>query len=192
MDRARSERLTWRMRPILAVVLVALAPAAAYSQDNLFTTEGRRDFASVRDLIIRSAEKMPEDKYGFRPVPEVRTFGQIIAHIADDQYNLCAPVRDEVRRDAYTQIEHTVTAKTALVDTLRKAFAYCDATYAALTDVSGHEVAAKSKSGRSKLSMLQWNVWHTWEHYGNLVTYLRINGIVPPSSEPRKAVSVSR
>jgi hypothetical protein len=68
---------------------------------------------------------------------------------------------------------------------LRKAFTYCDSTYASLTDVSARELASTSKSGRSKLSMMQWNVWHTWEHYGNLVTYLRINGIVPPSSEPR-------
>jgi len=177
------------MRGLLAVVLIALLPAVAYGQDNLFTTEGRRDFAAVRDLIIRSAEKMPESKYGFRPVPEVRTFGQIIAHIADDQYNLCAPVRDEVRRDAYTQIEKTITSKAALVDTLRQAFAYCESTYAALTDASAREIASKSKSGRSKLSMLQWNVWHTWEHYGNIVTYLRINGIVPPSSEPPRAAS---
>src|SRR5690242_15617627 len=124
------------MRELLAAVLVVLLPAAAHSQENLFTTEGRRDFASVRDLIIRSAEKMPEEKYGFRPVPEVRTFGQIIAHVADDQYNLCAPVRGEVRRDAYTQIEQTVTTKAALVDTLRSAFAYCDSSYAPLTDVS--------------------------------------------------------
>ena len=105
------------MRALLAAFVVALVPAAAYGQDNLFTTEGRRDFASVRDLIIRSAEKMPENKYDFRPVPEVRTFGRIIAHIADDQYNLCAPVRDEVRRDAYTQIEQTVTSKAARKET---------------------------------------------------------------------------
>jgi uncharacterized damage-inducible protein DinB len=175
------------MQKRLGILLIVALSKGVHAQDTLYVGEARRDFASVRDLIIRSATKMPDDKYGFRPVPAVRTFGQIIAHIADDQYNLCAPVRGENRRDAYTQIEQSVTTKTALVDTLRKAFAYCDSTYEPLTDASARTIVANRS--RSKMSMMQWNVWHTWEHYGNLVTYLRINGIVPPSSEPRPAAS---
>jgi hypothetical protein len=110
----------------------------------------------------------------------------IIAHVADDQYNLCAPVKGEAPEDKYTQVEETGFAKAALVDTLRKAFAYCDAAYATITDATAAQLVHMGTSTRSRLSMLHWNTWHTWEHYGNLVTYLRINGIVPPSSEPRK------
>src|SRR5438105_10173754 len=175
------------MHRVIIILIAAVLPATTHGQDDLYSSEGRRDFATVRDLIIRSAEKMPEGKYAFRPVPEVRSFGQIIAHIADDQYNLCAPVRGEVRRDAYSQIEQPIGVKTALVDTLRKAFAYCDSTYAPLTDASARAIIPQRS--RPKLSMMQWNTWHTWEHYGNLVTYLRLNGLVPPSSEPRRSPS---
>ena len=96
------------------VLTALLSPAMARSQAHLFTDEGRRDFAQIRDYITRTAEKMPESKYSLRPVPEVRTFRQIIAHIADDQYTLCAAVKRENRHDAYSQIEKTLSAKAVL------------------------------------------------------------------------------
>jgi uncharacterized protein (TIGR01244 family) len=147
------------------------------------TASARSDYATVRDYFVRAAEKMPEEKYGFRPTPEVRSFGQQVAHVADDQYNLCAPARGETRNVAYTDIEKRLSAKTDLVKALKEAFAYCDAAYNTLTDESGAQASARS--GRNRFAMLNWNLWHTWEHYGNVVVYLRINGIVPPSSEMR-------
>jgi len=69
------------------------------------------------------------------------------------------------------------------VAALKEAFAYCDAAYDALTDASGAEMVNFGKSSRSRFEMLNWNLWHTWEHYGNVVVYLRMKGLVPPTSE---------
>ena len=166
---------------ILAVALTGGAELCA--QGNPLTSEAKGDYAQVRDLFIRSAEKMPEANYGFKPTPEVRTFGQIVAHVADDQYNLCAPVKGEVRQPAYSEIESTLSAKADLVPALKKAFAYCDAAYESVTDASAADQVKLGKGTRAKLTMLNLNLWHTYDHYGNVVVYMRLKGLVPPSSE---------
>jgi len=170
-------------RSLLFVVAIASmgGSASVCAQGSPLTSDVRRDYQGIRDFFIRAAEKMPEAKYGFRPSPDVRTFGQQVAHVADDQYNLCAPAKGETRSGAYTQIESTLSKKADLVAALKKAFAYCDAAYDALTDASGAELVAGGK--RTRFEFLNWNLWHTWEHYGNVVVYLRMNGLVPPSSE---------
>jgi uncharacterized damage-inducible protein DinB len=164
-------------------VWVLLSAAAASAQPGRAVSESVADFRSVRDLIVRAAEKMPEAEYGFRLAPEVRTFAQQVAHIADDQYNLCAPVKGETRKDAYTAVEKSLKTKSELVPELKRAFAYCDAAYDGIG--APFEVVQFGATKRTKFSMLNWNVWHTWEHYGNIVVYLRVKGIVPPSSEKR-------
>jgi uncharacterized damage-inducible protein DinB len=169
-----------------AVMTLSLALAAGGSpsgaQPASLTTDVKRDYAVIRDYFIRAAEKMPEEDYGFKPSPDVRTFAQQVAHVADDQYNLCGPARGETRKAAYTDIEDRLSKKADLVPALKAAFAYCDGAYDALTDSSGAEPSAGGKR-RNKFSMLNWNLWHTWEHYGNVVVYLRMKGLVPPSSE---------
>jgi uncharacterized damage-inducible protein DinB len=165
--------------------LTSIGPRPLWAQNNPISTEVRKDYRNVRDLFIRAAEKMPEAGYGFKPSPDVRTFAQQIAHVADDQYNLCAPAKGETRKAAYTAIEDSLTQKAELVTTLKAAFAYCDTAYGALTDAYG---AVSAKPGqRTRFGMLNWNLWHTWEHYGNVVVYLRMKGLVPPSSERTQA-----
>jgi uncharacterized damage-inducible protein DinB len=164
------------------VVGITNAVHAQAPQSTALTADERKDYRTIRDYFIRAAEKMPETKYGFRPSPDVRTFGQQMAHVADDQYNLCAPARGETRKASYTDIESRLSKKADLLVALKEAFDYCDAAYDALTDASGAEPAAGGRQ-RTKFSMLNWNLWHTWEHYGNVVVYLRMNGLVPPSSE---------
>ena len=136
----------------------------------------------MRDYFVRAAEKMPGDKYAFRPSPDVRTFAQQIAHVADDQYNLCAPAQGAERNAAYRDIESRLSTKAELVPALKDAFAYCDKVYDATTDAAS--LAPPNSTMRpTRFSYLNWNLWHTWEHYGNIVVYLRMNGLVPPSSE---------
>jgi len=154
------------------------------AQSASLSAEVKADYQSVRDYFIRAAEEMPEADYGFKPSPDVRTFGQQVAHVADDQYNLCAPAKGETRKAAYREIENTLSTKADLVAALRAAFAYCDGAYDALTDASGAEMVTSGQR-RTKFGMLNWNVWHTWEHYGNIVVYLRMKGLVPPSSQMR-------
>jgi uncharacterized damage-inducible protein DinB len=168
---------------VLAIILVG--GAALHAQNNPVSTDAKADYARVRDYFIRAAEKMSEANYGFKPAPDVRSFGQIVAHVADDQYNLCAPVMSETRKAAYSEIEETLTAKPDLVAALKKAFAYCNSAYDTLTDASAADMVTFFKGKRPKLSMLNWNTWHTWEHYGNVVVYMRIKGVVPPSGEKK-------
>ena len=163
----------------LALVTTGVATVSS-AQSTTLTADVKKDYKAVRDFFIRAAEKMPDADYAFKPTSEVRSFGQQIAHVADDQYNLCAPARNETRKETYTEIEKTLSKKADLVTALKKAFAYCDGAYDALTDASGAESVA---NGRTRFAMLNWNLWHTWEHYGNVVVYLRMKGLVPPSSE---------
>src|SRR5262249_11425105 len=79
----------------------------------------KRDYTVIRDYFIRAAEKMPEENYGFKPSPDVRTFAQQVAHVADDQYNLCGPARGETRKAPYTDIENRLSKKADLVPALK-------------------------------------------------------------------------
>jgi uncharacterized damage-inducible protein DinB len=167
---------------VLALLVALTGDAASGSQANPLSSEVAGDYRTVRDYFIKAAEEMPEADYGFKPSPTVRTFAQQVAHVADDQYNLCAPAKGETRKAAYREIENTLSTKAALVPALKAAFAYCDAAYDSLTDSGGTEMIADKS--RTRFGMLNWNMWHTWEHYGNVVVYLRIKGLVPPSSQP--------
>jgi len=168
---------------VLGLVLAVIGGGALRAQSNPLSADVKKDYKNIRDFFIRAAEKMPEADYAFKPSPDVRSFGQQVAHVADDQYNLCAPAKGEARKAAYTEIETTLSKKTDLVDALKKAFAYCDGAYEALTDASGAEIVKFGNSSRTRFAMLNWNLWHTWEHYGNVVVYLRMKGLVPPTSE---------
>jgi uncharacterized damage-inducible protein DinB len=126
---------------------------------------------------------MSEANYSFRPTPEVRTFGQIIAHIADDQYNICSMAKGETRHAAYSEIENTLSTKADLVAALKQAFVYCDGAYDAMTDAAAAEMVTSGKMRKPKLGVLSYNTWHTWEHYGNIVVYMRMKGMIPPSSD---------
>src|SRR5260370_31994614 len=156
----------------LVVLAIAIAGVCS-AQSNPLSADVRRDYGRIRDFFIRAAEKMPEAEYGFKPSPDVRTFGQVVAHVADDQYNLCAPAKGETRKASYTAIEDTLSKKAELVAVLREAFAYCDGAYDALTDASGSDMVKFGNKGMpTRVEMLNWNLWHTWEHYGNVVVYL--------------------
>jgi uncharacterized damage-inducible protein DinB len=177
------------MRGQLSLMVVAMSASVAAQAPSTgdIAAEVRTDFRTVEDYIVRSAEKMPDAEYGFKPSPDVRSFAQQIAHIADDQYNLCAPAKGEDRKAAYRAIEQSLSTKAELVPALRAAFAYCDGAYTTLSTAGGAQVVAGSWN-RTRFGMLNWNVWHTWEHYGNIVVYLRLKGIVPPSSEKSRPI----
>jgi len=112
----------------------------------------------------------------------VRSFAQQVAHVADDQYNLCAPAKGETRKAAYTEIENTLSKKTTLVDALKKAFAYCDGAYEALTDVSGVRPSI-CNSSRTRFCHVELEFVAYLGTLRKRVVYLRMKGLVPPTSE---------
>jgi uncharacterized damage-inducible protein DinB len=162
--------------------LVLVIAAALQAQDaNPLSSDVKRAYAEVKTNILRSAEKMPAENYDFRPAPRVRTFGQILGHIAQEQYlYFCAPVKGEQKS---VDIERTKTTKTDLITALKDSFAYCDSVYDKMTDTEATGIVDTGGSKSMKLRLLWMNIVHDESHYGNLVTYLRIKGIVPPSTE---------
>ena len=137
----------------------------------------------VSAWIERAAEKMPEEEYAFKPDPAVRSFGQILGHVADANYSFCSGVLGE--SSPSPGIEKTKATKAELRVALHDAFVYCNRAYDALTDASANETVKAYGQERNKLGVLWFNASHNLEHYGNLVVYMRVKGIVPPSSEPK-------
>jgi uncharacterized damage-inducible protein DinB len=168
---------------ISALVICLLAPAAiSYAQQNPITANNRFMYEGAQKILLRSAELMPEEKYAFKPAEGVRTFGQIIGHAADAQYRFCSIVLGE--KNPGLKIEKTKTTKAELVAALKESFAYCNKAYDGLTDVSAAEMVKVFGSDMPKIGALTVNQVHSVEHYGNLVVYLRMNGLTPPTSDP--------
>ena len=171
------------MKHSIAALFVLLAPAVASAQ-NPISDAIRDGWAGAKRNLTRAGEAMPDAKFSFKPVDTVRTYGQIIAHVAGANYIFCAAARGEKAPYAEDHFEKSATTKAAIMKALADSMAYCDAAYAALDDrKAGEMTAAAFGNGKApRASALIGNTGHLQEHYGNLVTYLRINGIVPPSS----------
>ena len=176
-----------------AVVLVAVAIALATTvtaqqkpaDPNPITTSLRDAWNGAKRNVRRSADVMPEAKYNFKPVDSVRSFGAILAHVAGASYEFCAAARGEKTPHAEDEFEKSATTKAAIVKALDGAIAYCDQVYATLTDAAAAQTTPGAFGGPAgaRAANLIGNTNHFNEHYGNIVTYLRINGLVPPSSQ---------
>src|SRR6478736_10332570 len=145
-------------------------------------------WAEAKTNVRRSADVMPEAKYGFTPVAGVRSFGAILAHVAGASYEFCAAARGEKPPHAEDEFEKSAKTKAEIVKALDGAFAYCDDVYKTLDDTKAAQVVPGAFGGppSARAASLIGNTGHVQEHYGNLVTYLRISGLVPPSSAPQK------
>ena len=187
------------MKFVLAVALLAISlgvPAAAQTGQPSIPKDPmaawlHNAFNTNRKNIQKSAEKVTEEFYSMRPGAqvEVRTFGQILGHLANFNYMWCSQAKGEKNPGQGNDYEK-LTSKALLLRALNDAFTYCDGVYAALTDASGLEiVTVTQENGRQtqvpRMSLLVLNYGHNNDHYGNLVTYMRIKNIVPASSEPR-------
>lgn len=171
---------------LLAPAAAAFAqepPKAAFSlpKDNPLTAWNRHVYGHMKNILLKSAEKMTEENYGFKPTEAVRSYGQILGHVADSQYMFCSIARGE--KNPEPKIEQTKTSKADLTQALKDAFAYCDKAYDGVSDASTEPV--KLFGGDTpRFGVLIVNGMHIMEHYGNLVTYMRLKNIVPPTSEP--------
>jgi uncharacterized damage-inducible protein DinB len=172
-----------------------LAPAAAVAQEHheehqehmeaMHHEHGVGIASSVphyerfRDWIVASAELMPEEHYGYQPSAEVRTFGQLIGHLANAQYLFCSNAMGEESPNSMNF--ENESSRDALIAAVRTAMEYCDRAYAMSESKAMEETTFFGQEG-SRLWVLNFNAVHNAEHYGNLVTYMRIKGLVPPSS----------
>lgn len=140
-------------------------------------------WAGAKRNIVESADQMPEADYSFKPTDNVRTFGQILAHVADSNYYYCARSKGEQPPVPDGTLEKTATTKAAIVKALGESVAYCDAVYTSLTPASAAEMVKAGNNQIPRVQPLFSNVSHNVEHYGNLVTYFRVKKMVPPSTK---------
>jgi uncharacterized damage-inducible protein DinB len=172
------------MRLIATVVLTAATLAAQSGPvAGPIVGSAKGMYAEVKDSVLRTAQKIPADLYSYQPTPEVRTFAQLLGHEADGQYEFCSAVTG---KPVNKNIEKTVKNKEGIIAALKDAFAYCDGAFATMTEADAVTVVNMFGQKITKVGAMDANTSHTNEHYGNLVTYMRLKGIVPPSSEPRK------
>jgi hypothetical protein len=154
---------------------------ALFAQDNPFSADARQTYALIKDSLLKAADKMPAEQYSFRTVPQVRTFAEMIAHVADAHVRMCGVVKGE-NPAANAGSKST---KIELVAALKASFDYCDPVYEKMTDAVGAGKVRWARWDMTRLGLLNWNISHDNEMYGIIAAFLRIKGIVPPSSEGR-------
>jgi len=138
----------------------------------------------MANYVQRSAEQMPEADFAYRPVESVRTFGQMVAHVAGAQFMFCAAATGDGARGE-DDVERTRTTKADILQAFRESMTYCERAYAQ-TDAAAAQPITLFGQPRTRFFALTMNAVHVGEHYGNLVTYMRMKGMVPPSSQPRQ------
>ena len=172
------------MKSSLAALAIVVFASAVHAQsgDTGYTSTLTRSWTRVARLVAASAEAMPAAGYAFKPTPDVRTFGELIGHLAEEHYMMCAGAKGEKNPKAGAAYEK-IADKAALVKALNESIAYCNAVYAAAKDDAKTTQPATAGRNDTPFSAMLGNITHDSEHYGNIVTYLRMKGIVPPSSQ---------
>jgi uncharacterized damage-inducible protein DinB len=168
---------------LLAIAFAVLFAVAANAQDAAPSlSDGiKQGYNNIKNNFTKAAEAMPEDGYDFAPTKEERTFGGWVAHIADAQMAICSRANG-----AQKSINAgSMTKKSDLTAALQQSFDECDKAYNALTDATAKDSVQSFRGPTSRLAALAGNVAHDNEAYGSMAVYLRLKGIVPPSSEGR-------
>jgi hypothetical protein len=179
---------------IACVAMLSGAPAHAQRPDegaaqkrdkskaSPFSDVIRASWYNINALILASARKVPEEHYGFKPTNDVRTFGGILSHVAADHHAACGPT---IGRKAPDTRFDRLKSKEEIVKALLESSAVCDMAYGLLTDENAAFKYRAYDGEYTRFALLTSNVTHDSEHYGNLVTYMRLKDIVPPSSAPK-------
>lgn len=171
------------MRNCSLLVFCALTAAfALQAQNNPLSTELKQNYDMRKNAILAEADRMSDADYSFKPTPEVGTFGSRVAHVADAQMMICSAVKGESGKKADTAGK---TSKADIMAALKSSFDYCDGVYDTLTDAMATQEVKIFGRPQAKLSALWGNVTHDSEMYGYMAVYLRLKGLVPPTSERR-------
>lgn len=171
----------WFACTLATLQAFAQSSGSTASNSNPLSASEKYLYSMSKNDVLKSAQEMPEANYSFKPVDTVRTFGQLVGHVADAQYEFCSAVIGDGKQPP--GIEKSKTSKADLIQALQDAFAYCDQAYNSMTDAHAADIVKFFGHDSPKLGILSFNIAHSMEHYGNMVTYLRIKGLVPPSSQ---------
>ncbi len=171
-------------RIVLAVFIVSWAGTQAHAQESSLLGPLKQRWESIRGNVVRTAEAVPQDKYDFKPTPEVRSFRDQFIHIIEENYFFMGMVTGERAgdRDRISNLR----AKAEIVQALTESYDYGAQALAGLNDRTAMEMVPLMGNRQGpRWSAVLMNIADNMNHYGNLVVYMRMNGIVPPSSQPR-------
>ena len=176
------------MRRSILILLAAASPLVAQQQQsrdaNTAVSAAKGVWMVGHNYVVRAAEQVPEDLYSFRPTPQIRALGELFAHVADGERLICSMSTGVTpNMDPAMSNEKSKTKKADIIQALKDAATFCGGAYAqadaaalaAPVDFFGNKV--------NRMFTLQYNGAHTMEHYGNIVTYMRLKGLTPPSSQ---------
>jgi uncharacterized damage-inducible protein DinB len=172
------------MTTFLLTAILVIAPtldqaAAPTASPTIGSVRGMTDM--VKGYLTKAAAQVPEDQYAFKPTPDVRSMGEVFAHVADANFNICGLVSGE--KPPMSGIEKTKKTKAEITEALADSFSFCEKAFDGMTDARAGEVVKFFVPGtHTRLGVLAFNAAHDFEHYGNIVTYMRLKGMVPPSS----------
>ena len=163
---------------MFAAALMGACAHQAQAADPL-SSEAKQGYTRIKNNMLKMAEKMPDDGYSFKATPDVKTFAQNLAHVADAQMGACSAVNGAPKSAGAA----SKTSKDVLLAALKASIEECDKAFASLTDASAGEMIKTRRGEQTKLGALVGNTIHINEMYGYMAVYMRLKGIVPPSSE---------
>lgn len=164
----------------LAVAFAAALPLVA--QDNPLSSEAQQSWNRTRGNLMGAAERMPAESYSFKPTPESQSFGELVAHTASSAMRSCSRVGGEAKQST----ADATGSKESLVAALAAGLDECDTVYGALTDATATDMIEGRRGSRSRLGSLYGNTIHLEHEYAQMAVHLRLNGLVPPSSDRRR------
>jgi uncharacterized damage-inducible protein DinB len=165
-------------RRLTALVLGATVLTAVPAAGQDFSMRGQ--YNMVKDWVTKAAAAMPEADYAFKPTPEVRSFGALLGHIANATGGICATANGG--KSPLMGNAEQLTTKAEIQKALADTFAACDAVWNAVAPSWNTETVSFFGGTQTRMAVVAFNTAHTMEHYGNIVTYMRLKGLVPPSS----------
>ena len=143
------------------------------------STDIKQGYERIKKNLLAAADKVPEEDYSFKPTPVIRSFGEVLAHTAMAQGHTCTAVAGAAAAAPAPKAE----GKAGIVAALKGSFEQCDKAYESLTDATASQMVKTPRGQQTKLGILAGNTTHDTEQYAILSVYMRLKGIVPPSSE---------
>lgn len=166
---------------LLSATVAACAPASTpAATDGAVVAAVTPRFNDLSGWLISTAEQVPDSLLAYKPNPSVRSMAEMIGHVANAHYLFCSGALGTSQPE-HADFEKS-TDKATLIEGMKASVVYCNSAYE-MTDAKAMESTQFFGSTMSRLAVLVWNATHDGEHYGNLVVYMRANGMVPPSSQ---------
>lgn len=172
---------------IISALVCCTATAATAQEKASGAARGATDgvgnvFGLASNFVLKAAEQFPAEKYGYKPTPEVRSFAALVGHVADANHMFCS-IAEGKQQPPEDMGSEKLTDKAQLIAALKASIAHCNAVMANLTDADLTKSVKLFGNPSNVSTVVTMNAAHNYEHYGNIVTYMRLNGMVPPSSQ---------